>query len=151
LVKLAAELEQRAPERDVVGHGGGPADGAKQNGVHALQLRLPVGRHHLAVSRIPVATGPLDGRELQRDAETLGRRLQHAQALGHHFLADAVAGDDGNAMCVRHGGRRLGVEGGAVILERAAHGRAVDTTDIAHTRSPRTGPDMPRDSSHDLS
>src|SRR5256885_354012 len=26
LVELAAELEQRAPQRDMVGHGGGPAD-----------------------------------------------------------------------------------------------------------------------------
>ena len=26
----------------------------------------------------------------------LRRRLEHAQALGHHFLADAVAGDRGD-------------------------------------------------------
>ena len=34
LVKLAAKLEQRPPQRDVVGHGGRPAHGTKVDGVH---------------------------------------------------------------------------------------------------------------------
>ena len=32
--------------------------------------------------------------EMHGDAVLFRRRLQHAQALRHHFLADAVAGND---------------------------------------------------------
>jgi hypothetical protein len=101
LVELAPELQQAAPQRDVVGHAGRPADGAEQQRVHALQLRLPVVRHHLAGPGVPVAAGPGDGRQLQRDAEALLHGLQHAQGLGHDLLADAVARDDGNAVRAR--------------------------------------------------
>jgi hypothetical protein len=80
----------------MVGHGGRPAHGAEEDGVHAADLRLPVVRHHLAGLGVPVAAGPVDGRDVQRDAEALRGRFEHAQALGHHFLADAVAGDGGN-------------------------------------------------------
>ena len=38
LVELAAELEQRSPQRNVVGHGGWPADGAEIDGVEVLEL-----------------------------------------------------------------------------------------------------------------
>jgi hypothetical protein len=48
LVELAAELQQAAPQRHMVGHGGRPAHGAEQDGVHAADLRLPVVGHHLA-------------------------------------------------------------------------------------------------------
>ena len=97
LVELAAELEQRAPQRDVVGHRGRPADGAEVDRVDAFELLLPVVRHHLAVLRVPVAAGPLDLADLELEAEAFGGCLQHAQALGQHFLADAVAGDGGDA------------------------------------------------------
>jgi hypothetical protein len=96
LVELAAELEQRAPQRDVVGHGGRPAHGTEEQRVHGLQLRLPVVRHHRAGLPVPVAAGPFDGRELERDAEASRGGFEGAQPFGHHFLADAVAGDDGD-------------------------------------------------------
>ena len=34
----------------------------------------------------------------QFEAEFLRRGLEHAHALGHHLLADAVAGNNGNAI-----------------------------------------------------
>jgi hypothetical protein len=49
LVELAAELEQRTPQRDVVRHRVRPADGAEIDRLEAVELRLPVVRHHLAV------------------------------------------------------------------------------------------------------
>ena len=36
--------------------------------------------------------------EAQSQAEALGHRAQHAQALGHDLLADAVSGDHGNLL-----------------------------------------------------
>ena len=36
--------------------------------------------------------------ELQVDAEAAGRCLHHADALRHHFLADAITRDDGNSL-----------------------------------------------------
>jgi hypothetical protein len=62
------------------------------------QLLEPVVRHHRAVLQVVVAVGPVERREFQVEAEAPGGGLQHAQALGHHFLADAVAGDHGNPM-----------------------------------------------------
>ena len=115
LVEFAPELEQAAPQRDVVGHCGRPADGAEQDGVLRLELRLPVGRHHLARPGVIVAAGPVDRREVEPEAELLLRHLQRAQRLGHHFLADAVARDDGDA--VRAGGG--GVHGGLSFEPRA--------------------------------
>ena len=103
LVELTAELEQRSPERDMVGHGGGPADGAEQNGIKALQLGLPVVGHHLAVLRKVVAMGPVEMLHLERQVKSLGGSFQHADALGHDFLADAVACEYGDALFLAHG------------------------------------------------
>ena len=103
LVELAAELEQRPPQRDVIGHGGGPADRAEQDRVGAFELRLPVVGHHLAVLRVVVAARPFD---VLVFAASMPKRLldgvERAQAFGHDFLADAVAGNDGDSICLRH-------------------------------------------------
>src|ERR1035438_4655078 len=40
--------------------------------------------------------------EDQLDFESAGHRLEDAQALGNDLGADAVAGDDGDAMCGIH-------------------------------------------------
>jgi len=96
LVELAAKLEQRPPQRDMVGHGSWPAHGAEEDGVHAREPGLPVVRHHFSVGGVVVAAGPVDGGDVQLQAKALCGGLQHAQALGHDFLADAVSGDDGD-------------------------------------------------------
>ncbi|MPN48543.1 hypothetical protein SDC9_196153 [bioreactor metagenome] len=98
MVELAAELEQRTPQRDVVGHGGGPADGAEEQRVKALQLRLPVVGHHLAVLQVVVAVGPVEVLQLQRNAELVGGGLHGAQAFGHDLASDAVTGNHGDAI-----------------------------------------------------
>ena len=65
LVELAAELQQRPPQRNVVGNGIRPADGAEVDGIEALQLLAPVVRHHLAVMGIIFAACPLHLLEAQ--------------------------------------------------------------------------------------
>ncbi len=93
----------------MVGHDGRPAHGAEVDRIHAFELRLPVGRHHLAGLREVVAARPVDVGELQADVEAAGGRFEHAQAFGHHFLADAVAGDDGDPELLSgHGVHLLG-------------------------------------------
>ena len=89
---------QRAPQRDVVRHLGGPADRAEEDRVVLADLVLPVLRHHAAVLFVVVAGGEIEVVAAQLEAEFLGRRLQHAHALRHDLLADAVARDDGDAM-----------------------------------------------------
>ena len=46
LVELAAELDQRAPQRNVIGHLRRPADRAEEDRVVPADLVLPVLRHH---------------------------------------------------------------------------------------------------------
>jgi len=120
LVEFAAEQQQRPPQRDVVGHRRRPAHRAVVDRVVAADPRLPVVGHHRAVPGVVVAAGEVEMIELQVDAELAGRRLQHAHALGHHFLADPVAGDHGDpvpghsVLQQRHGA--------AMIAQRRARG-----------------------------
>jgi hypothetical protein len=95
LVELAAEQDERAPQRHVVGHGGGPADRAVVDRLERGQLREPVVGHHLPVLRVVIAA-PVERRRRERDAELARRRLDHAHAFRHDLLADAVAGDHGD-------------------------------------------------------
>ena len=53
--------------------------------------------HHLAVLRVVLAAPRLLVPR-EREAELAARGLEHAQALGHDFLADAVAGDHRDAV-----------------------------------------------------
>src|SRR2546425_8274834 len=92
LIEVAAELDERAPERDVIGHLGGPADSAEEDRVVPADLLLPVLRHHRAVREVVVAR-PVEVIELQLDLELPRGRVEDAQPLGHDLLADAVAGD----------------------------------------------------------
>ena len=98
LVELATELDQRAPQRDVIRNLGRQADGAEIDRVMRADLVLPVVRHHLAVLGVIIVGREVVMIEMQLDAVRLGGGFQHAQALGHHFLADAVAGDDSDAV-----------------------------------------------------
>ena len=59
----------------------------------------PVVGHHPAVLRVVVAAREVEVRRTRASMPKRARRgLEHAQALGHDFLADAVAGDDGDAI-----------------------------------------------------
>src|SRR5262249_18987245 len=94
LVELAAELDQGAPERDVIGHLRRPAGGPVEDRVVPADLLLPVVGEHRAVLEVIVATGEREVIERERQVEPAGGLLQDAQAFGDDFLADAVAGDD---------------------------------------------------------
>ena len=102
LVEVAAELQQAAPQRDVVGHHLGPADGAEEDGVEPVQLVEPaVGQHRPGLG-VVVGAGVVELFVVQVEVERRGRGLQDAQPFGRHLLADSVAGDDRDAMRGAH-------------------------------------------------
>ena len=107
LVELAAEQDERAPQRDVIRHLRRPADRAEVDRVVLADLLLPVLRHHAAVLLVVVAGGEIEIVVPQLEAEFLRRRLEHAHALRHDFLADAVARNDGDAIDAVGGHGRL--------------------------------------------
>ena len=94
LVELAAELNERAPQRDVIGNFRRPADGAEEDRVMAADLVLPVLRHHALVLGVIIVGGEVEMIVAQLEAEFLGGGLENAHALRHHLLADAVARND---------------------------------------------------------
>ncbi|MNT25902.1 hypothetical protein D3C72_1614470 [compost metagenome] len=125
LVELAAELEQRAPQRDVVGHGGRPAHGAEQDGIEALQLGFPVVGHHLAVLGKVIAMRPVEVLHLQRQVKASGSSFQHADPFGHHFLADAVASQYGDALFLAHGSSSRCLGGTASLRRQTYNGASL--------------------------
>jgi hypothetical protein len=92
LVELAAKQQQRAPQRHMVGNLLGPADGTEVDRLMAADRSF-----QLSGSILPCFSSSPSSKnrmvELQVDAELAGGGIHHAQALGHDFLADAVAGD----------------------------------------------------------
>jgi hypothetical protein len=98
LVEAPAELDQRTPQRNMIRHHLRHADRAEENRLKALKLLEPVVRHHLAVPQVVVAVGPVERGPFDVDAETQRGGVHRAYAFGHDFLADAVAGDDGDFM-----------------------------------------------------
>src|SRR3546814_19409025 len=86
----------------------GKADGAEVDGVEFLHLRDAVLRHHAAGLGIALA-GPVEELPFDGEAVPAGDRLGRTLALGDHFLADAVAGNDGDAvLALGHAGLRHG-------------------------------------------
>ena len=61
-------------------------------------LLLPVFRHHALVLGVVVVGGEIEVILPQFEAELLRCGLEHAHALGHDLLADAVAGNDGDVI-----------------------------------------------------
>src|SRR5262249_7572925 len=111
LIEFAAEQDQRTPQRDVIGHFRRPADRAEENRVMTSDLVLPVLRHHAAMPLVIIAGGKIEMILPQLEAEPLGGGFEHADALRHHLLADAVARNDGDAIDAigGHAGKPLGV------------------------------------------
>ena len=77
----------------MIGHGGGPAGCAEVNRVVFFELFEAILGHHHAVFGVVVAA-PVEFVEFEFDAEFAAYGFKRAQAFGHHFFADAVAGDD---------------------------------------------------------
>src|SRR3546814_11396815 len=85
----------------MVGHGIGPANGAKVNGLVPADALFPVLGHHGSMTRIAVAA-PIEMFPLQPNAKTRRGRVKHTQAFRHDFLSNAVARHYGNFMCLGH-------------------------------------------------
>ena len=60
LVEFAAELQQRAPEGDMIRDDIRPADRTEIDRIKGFQLRVPVLGHHSAVLGVIIAAGPLE-------------------------------------------------------------------------------------------
>src|SRR5262249_3154072 len=91
-VEPLPDLEDQAPEREVVGHRP-VTDRAHQHGGVAVEDLAPVGGHHPAVL-VPVGRAPGKLRPLDVEAECVDR---HAR-LGDHLRADPVAGEEGDSV-----------------------------------------------------
>src|SRR3546814_17083445 len=93
----------------MVGHGIGPANGAKVNGLVPADALFPVLGHHGSMTRIAVAA-PIEMFPLQPNAKTRRGRVKHTQAFRHDFLSkDRKSVVSGKRVSVRVelGGRRL--------------------------------------------
>jgi DNA-binding transcriptional LysR family regulator len=105
LVEALAALQPQAPQCDVVGDVR-VTRRAEQDGVLRTQQAQPVDRHHHTVLAVVIAS-PVEVLELEAQrAVGGGERFQHLLAGGHDFLADAVAGDHGDAIGLHADGRR---------------------------------------------
>ena len=100
LVELAPELQQRSPQRDVVGDLLGPADRAEEDRIMRPDLLLPVVRQHLSVPGVIVERREIERVEAQVEAVLPGHSLQDRAAFRHDFLADPVARNDGNSVMI---------------------------------------------------
>ena len=100
LLEVAADRDQQAPQRDMIGHAG-ISDGAEEDAVHALDLVEPVLRHHRAALGEALAA-PIVVLPFEREAVAARRGLEHAHAFRHDFLADPVTGDDGDFVSLGH-------------------------------------------------
>ena len=82
----------------MVGHHLGPADGAEEDRVEAAEFVEPVVGQHLPVLEVVVGAGVVEVLEVELQVERGGGGVEHAQAFGDDLGADAVAGDDGDAV-----------------------------------------------------
>ncbi len=94
LVKVTPEHDQRSPQRNMVRHRFRPADRTKEDRIVGFDLSAPVIWHHLAVLLIVVARSEFEFIKHQIEIKHFGGGLKHADAFGHDFGSDAVAGDD---------------------------------------------------------
>ena len=95
LVKIVADAQQQIPERDVVGHAR-RADCTQIDRVELFELLDAVVVHHLAGLQI-ILTAPREVGELKgKGAVQLCDLIEHLDALGQHFRANAIACDDCN-------------------------------------------------------
>ena len=97
LVKALADLEQQIPQGHMIGHTGS-AHRPQVDGVKVFQLLHAVFWHHPAGFQI-VFAAPGERCDLKRKGAVCFFNVpQHPQAFFHHFRADAVAADGGNAI-----------------------------------------------------
>src|ERR1700726_4779513 len=75
-----------------------PAHRAEEDRVVPADLFLPVLRHHALMLGVVVVGGEVEVVLPQFEAEFFGGGFEHAHALRHHLLADAVARNDGDAV-----------------------------------------------------
>ncbi len=88
LVEVAADRDQQAPQRDVIGHAR-PAHGAEEDALESLQGFHAVVRHHLAGLHQPIAR-PVEIGELELEVEAPRGGFQNLHAFRQNFLTDSV-------------------------------------------------------------
>ncbi len=99
LVEALADLQAQAPQRDVIGNLR-IAGRAEQDGVLAAQGVQPVRRHHRAVLAV-VVTAPVEVLEFEAKARARGGERFHDFTPGRHdLLANAIAGNGRDTVCL---------------------------------------------------
>ena len=101
LLELAANRNQQAPQRDVIGHAR-VAYRAQKNRIEGPKLLQSVFRHHAAGFQIALAT-PVELFPGERKTEAARRGLGDANAFRHYFLANAIAGNGSDFVASRSG------------------------------------------------
>src|SRR5262249_36744874 len=91
LLEAPADRDQQAPEGDVV-RNARPANRAEKNGVMSGDAVEPLLRHHATVPSVVLAA-PVELVPEETDVEAAASGIEHAHALGHDLLADAVSGN----------------------------------------------------------
>jgi hypothetical protein len=107
LVEALADFDQQIAQADVIGNARRIADCAKVDRGEILQTSQAVIVHHPPGSQVIIAA-PVEFFGVDLKAAGAGGRAQDAQPRGDHFLADAVAGDDGYAVFLH--GSTLGAQ-----------------------------------------
>src|SRR5262249_53115812 len=115
LVEALADFDQQVAQADVIGHARRIADCAEVDRGEILQTTQAVIVHHPPGLQVIIAA-PVEFFGFDLKAAGAGGRAQRAQTRGDHFLADAVAGDDGYAMFV-HGSTQLEKRDGSSPFE----------------------------------
>src|SRR5712664_1654846 len=101
-IEQAPEVDEQAPDCDVIGHQRRIADGAE---IHRIEFAQDVRRilgTHPAVGLVPVAA-PRELLPLEADAVLRAYGLQDAHAFRDYFAPDAIPGDDRDLVLVHEG------------------------------------------------
>ena len=101
LVEGAADGEQQTVQRDVV-RDFGVADGAEQDGFGPAEIVEETFRRHAAVGEVIIRAPVIVG-VIEREAVFGLQGGEDAFGFWEDFLADAIAGDDGNPVSVHEG------------------------------------------------
>ncbi len=137
LGERAAQRDQQAPQRHVVGHAR-EADRAEQDRVESGQRGDAVVGHHRAGAQVPFAA-VVELRPAQGEPVCRRRGVQHPAGLGGHVHPDAVTGDGGDPV-------RASVPGGRGPVHRTPGRHRLTATYLVSRNSsiPRVPPSRPR-------
>ena len=100
LIELAPKLQERAPERHVIGDLLGPADRTEEDRIVGADLALPILGKHRPVPSVVIVRREIERIEAKIKAMLLRGGFEHRASLRHDLLADSVARNNGDSEMV---------------------------------------------------